>query len=143
MLDDAIAFVRSLAAGFTDAGSRFGSSARRWSETAETTRAMWSDQAGREVFHQFLDPHHGLIEGAGPSVAAALEHHDAALGSMGRAADEARRSTAEAGQSTSACERARGHAASARHDIGSIGAEIGRTRSMAQDVTDRLAAIGE
>lgn len=143
MIEDGIAFVRNLAAGFSDASGRFGGSARRWTETAETSRAMWSDGAGRDVFQRFLDPHHGLLESAGPAVTAAVEAHDAALVSMTRAGEDARRAAIDAGQAAAACDRSHAQASAARQDIASVAGDIGRTKMMAHDVTNRLAAIAE
>jgi hypothetical protein len=142
-MEDAVAYVRSLSTTFEDCATRFGSVSRRWSETTTTTRSMWDDSAGRDLFLRFLDPHHDLVSQAYPSAAQALEHQQAALGSMGRAVDAAQRSASDVAQAAAAGQRARSHAAAARQDVASARADISRTRMMAQDVMTRVSTLGE
>jgi hypothetical protein len=142
-MEDAVAFVRNQTATFEDAVTRFGTLSRRWSDTTISTRAMWDDGAGRDVFLRFIEPHRELIAGAEPSAMQGLEHQRAAADHMARAVDAARQSSAEVAQASAASGRARSHAAAARRDVASVAADVTRTRQMAQDVEARLSTLGE
>ena len=142
-MEDAVAYVRNLTRTFEDGVTRFGTLSRRWSDTTATTRSMWDDGAGREVFLRFIEPHHELITEAEPSAAQALDHQGAALDHMARAVDLAQQSSTEVAQASAACDRARSHAAAARQDIASVASDVIRTRQMARDVEVRVSTLGE
>lgn len=142
-MEDVIAYVRNLTTTFEDAVTRFGALSRRWSDTTTTTRAMWDDGAGRDVFLRFLEPHYTLVADAEPAAAQGVEHQRAAVEHMTRAVEAANQSSAEVAQASAANQRARGHAAAARQDIASVASDVTRTRQMAQDVEVRLSSLGE
>ena len=142
-MEDVIAYVRNLTTTFEDAVTRFATLSRRWSDTTTTTRSMWDDGAGRDVFLRFIEPHYALVADAEPSAAQGLEHQRAAVDHMTRAVDAARQSSAEVAQASAACDRARSHAAAARQDIASVASDVTRTRQMAQGVEMRLSSLGE
>ena len=142
-MEDVIAYVRNLTTTFEDAVTRVGTLSRRWSETTATTRSMWDDGAGRDVFLRFIEPHYVLVADAQPSAAQGLEHQRAAVEHMTRAVDAARQSSAEVAHASAACERARSHAAAARQDIASVASDVTRTRQMAQNVEFQLSSLGE